>query len=145
MFSLENAQSLLNQIAFAARCGVTVEALERGYVRMRMPFGPNGNHIGTMYAGAQFTLAELPGGLIALSSFDMSRFFPIVKAMNIEFKRPASGDLITEVRLAEADIQAIEAQARSAGKADYGWLCELKDESGEVVAQSQNLYQLRRR
>src|SRR5690606_38178975 len=44
---------------FAERCGAVVEALEVGYCRMRMPFEPNINHVGTMYAGALFTLAEL--------------------------------------------------------------------------------------
>ena len=39
---------------------------------MLMPFKPNRNHLGTMYAGALFTLAEIPGGAVLISAFDMS-------------------------------------------------------------------------
>lgn len=129
---------------FATRCGSTVEELERGYCRMRMPFEPNVNHVGTMYAGALFTLAELPGGVIFLSSFDTRNYYPIVKDMQIRFRRPAKTDITVEVRISEEEVQRIQAEADANGKADYEWECELKDASGEVVAISRNLYQLRK-
>ncbi len=56
-------------IAFVARSKVKVLAMEPGYVKMMMPLQPNLNHVGTMYAGALFTLAELPGGAIFLTTF----------------------------------------------------------------------------
>src|ERR1700752_1903692 len=48
-------QALEKGIAFVGRTGLVVEELKRGYVRCRMPYAGNGNHIGTMYAGALFT------------------------------------------------------------------------------------------
>lgn len=131
-------------IPFAERTGVRVLDLERGYVRMKMPLEPNINHVGMMYAGALYTLAELPGGAIFLSSFDGARFYPIVKDMQIRFRRPATTDVTVEIRMDDATIDEIQARADADGKADFSWECELKDEHGVVVATSVNTYQMRR-
>ncbi len=130
-------------IPFATRSGVEVLQIEPGYVKMRMPLEPNVNHIGTMYAGALFTLAELPGGAIFLSTFDASRFYPIIKGMNIEFRKPATTDITVEVRLDPEDAAKIQTVAEQNGKADYGWDCELRDANGVTVAVASSSYQLR--
>ena len=121
-----------------------VEHAEAGYVRLRMPFEPNVNHVQMMYAGALFTLAEVPGGTMFTTTFDYKRFYPIVKEMKIRFRRPALTDIIVEVRLSESEATRITKEAEANGKADYEWECELKDTNGEVVAISHNVYQLRR-
>ena len=129
---------------FVERCGARTLDVDRGYCRMMMPLEPNLNHVGIMYAGALYTLAELPGGVIYMSSFDVSRFYPIVKDMRIRFRRPATTDITVEVHLDEAEIERIQAQAEAEGKCDFEWDTELKDANGEVVALSHNIYQLRR-
>ena len=131
-------------IPFAGRTEVKVLELEPGYVKMMMPLEPNINHVGTMYAGALFTLAELPGGAIFLSTFDASRFFPLIKGMEIKFLKPATTDIVVEVRLSPEEAAKIQDEANEHGKADYDWDCELKDANGQVVAVSSNRYQLRR-
>lgn len=131
-------------IPFVAHSGVEVEVLERGHAKLRMPLEPNKNHVGSMYAGALFTLAELPGGAIFLSSFDIHRFYPVVRDMSIRFRRPATSDVWVEVRVSEDFVQKVQAEAEANGKADYEWECELKDVNGTVVAITKNLYQLRK-
>jgi len=130
-------------IPFLKHTGVVVDHAERGFVRLRMPFEPNVNHVGMMYAGALFTLAEVPGGTLFLTTFDAMRFYPIVKNLEIRFRRPALTDITVEVRMGDAEAARIMEEAEANGKADYSWDCELKDTSGEVVAISQNLYQMR--
>ncbi len=138
------AKKLLEQgIAFVQRAGLTVESLERGRVVCRMPFAGNGNHIGTMYAGALFTLAEIPGGALFLTSFDSRRFYPVVKALNLKFLKPAKGDVRVEAQLDEARIVAIEAEAATQGKAEFTLSLELRDGAGTVVAVSEGIYQIR--
>ena len=133
------------QIAFVQRSGLKAEVLEVGHVCLRMPLAGNQNHIGSMYAGALFTLAEIPGGALFLTSFDAQRFYPIVKEMNLRFRRPATGDIRVEARLAAEEIQQLQKQATELGKAEYLLQLQLTDESGEVVAESRGLYQLRAR
>ncbi len=130
-------------IPFARRTGMRVEHAEPGFVRLLMPFEPNINHVRMMYAGALFTLAEVPGGTMFTTTFDYERFYPIVKEMKIRFRRPALTDITVDVRLSTAEAARITEEAEANGKADYEWECELKDTDGEVVAISHNVYQLR--
>lgn len=133
------------QIAFVQRSGLKAEVLEPGHVRLCMPLAGNQNHIGSMYAGALFTLAEIPGGALFLTSFDAQRFYPIIKEMNLRFRRPATGDIRVEARLAAEEIQHLQKQATEQGKAEYVLQLQLTDDSGEVVVESRGLYQLRAR
>ncbi|MFZ3203111.1 MAG: YiiD C-terminal domain-containing protein [Pseudomonas sp.] len=133
------------QIAFVKRSGLRAEVLEPGYVRLCMPLAGNQNHIGSMYAGALFTLAEIPGGALFLSSFDSQRFYPVIKEMNLRFRRPALGDIQVEARLDAEQIERLQSEAQSRGKADYLLELQLTDASGEIVAESRGLYQLRAR
>lgn len=132
-------------IAFVKRAGLKAETLEPGYVRLRLPLAGNENHIGTMYAGALFTLAELPGGALFATSFDHQRYYPIVKELTLRFRRPATGDITVDARLDADEIERIQREADAEGKADYRLDLQLCDASGEVVAESHGLYQLRRR
>jgi len=143
--ALSAAKRLLEQgIGFVKNAGLEVEHLARGEVRCRMPFAGNSNHIGTMYAGALFTLAEIPGGALFLSSFDTARFFPIVKTLQLKFIKPAKSDIWTTAVLGTEEIKRIELDAMVNGKADFELNLELKDSAGVVVALSEGIYQLRR-
>lgn len=130
-------------IPFVERTGIEVLELEPGYAKLKLPFEPNVNHVGTVYAGALFTLAELPGGAIFLSTFDSRKFYPIVRDMQIRFLKPAKTDITVEVRLSEQEAGEIAERAEAEGKADYEWQCELKDAKGQVVAVTTNQYQMR--
>lgn len=133
------------QIAFVRRSGLQAEVLEPGFVRLCMPLEGNQNHIGSMYAGALFTLAEIPGGALFLTSFDVQRLYPIVKELNLRFRRPASGDIRVEARLSAQEIDDLQARAAREGKAEYLLELQLTGVDGEVVAESRGLYQLRLR
>jgi len=131
-------------IAFVARSGLTAPELRPGRVKCRMPLKGNENHIGTMYAGALFTLAEIPGGALSMTSFDMSRTYPIVKSMDISFLKPAQSDITIEIGLDQAEIQRIQTEAESRGKSEFVLEGELRDQNREIVAISRGIYQLRR-
>lgn len=133
-----------DKIAFVKRMNLKAEVLEPGFVRLRVPLAGNENHIGSMYAGALFTLAEIPGGALFLTSFDASKFYPIVKEMNLRFRRPATGDIVVEARLGAEEIERLQSEAQVNGKAEYVLELQLTDGSGEVVALSRGIYQLRK-
>ena len=132
------------KIDFVKRCGLKAEQLEPGFVRLRMPLSGNQNHSGSLYAGALFTLAEIPGVALFLFSFVVQRFYPLIKEMNLRFRRPATSDITVEARLSDEEIASIQAEAERNGKADYHLELQLCDASGEVVAQTRALYQLRK-
>src|SRR5215467_7966716 len=105
---LNLAKNALEQgITFVRNAGLEVVELKPGYVKCLMPFRNNGNHIGSMYAGALFTVAEIPGGALFLSSFETSKYFPIVKALNMNFLKPAKSDVTVEISMTTEQIAGI--------------------------------------
>lgn len=132
-------------IPFVRRSGVRVVALEPGRVVCRMPLRGNVNHIGTMYAGALFTLAEFPGGPLMLATFGMRRFIPIVTELDMRFERAAKTDVTVELTLEADAARRIEEETLATGKADFELDGVLTDAHGEVVARSRASYQMRPR
>ncbi|MEA2126700.1 MAG: hypothetical protein QOI80_3482 [Solirubrobacteraceae bacterium] len=122
---------------------IEIVALEPGYAKTTAPFEGNGNHLGTMYAGVLFTVAEVIGGVMAAVTFDMSRFLPVVKSMNIDFRRAARSDVFAEARLDRETIDGAIAAADANGKAPYELRATVTDAGGETVATTVAQYQIR--
>lgn len=130
-------------IPIAERMGVKVEEARRGFAAASVPVEGNGNHFGVIYAGVQFTVAEILGGIIALSTFDASKYFPLVKNVDISFVAMASSALRAEASMDEETIARVEAEAAANGKSDYTLEAVVTDAAGVVVATTRGLYQLR--
>lgn len=142
--SQENMVHFIEQgLPFIERMGLKVVELRKGYSKLMAPLKGNENHVGTIYAGALFTIGEMPGGAIFLSTFDTEKFFPLIKEMNIKFKRLAKTDVTVETFLPEEEAIRIEKEAAEKGKADFVLESEIKDQTGEIVAITRGLYQLR--
>ena len=125
-----------------ARLGLVVEAIEQGFVSLVMPLEPNRNHVGTLYAGALFAIAELPGGGLPLSVLG-AEFVPIVTHVDIDFLRPVRSDVRLDARLAPTILRQLAEQARTTGKATFELDLTLVDDSGACVATAHGVYQLR--
>jgi thioesterase domain-containing protein len=135
---------LAESVPLIGKTGVRITHLQDRYARIVMPLGPNVNHIGIMYGGSLFILAELSGGVIYYVSFDHERFYPIIKESSIRYRRPAVTDVTLEVRLGEDEARAIQEAAEKEGKKDWTMDLELKDEDGEVVSIVRGTWQLRK-
>ena len=130
-------------IPFFQRMGLAVVALEPGYVKLRVPIGGNENHVGTVYAGALFTVAEVPGGALFYSLFDAETYYPILKELTIRFVKPATTDVTFEMVLEASEQQRIAAEVAAGGKADFILEGEVRDAAGQTVAISRGHYQAR--
>lgn len=130
-------------IPIAHQMGVRIVELDRGRVVGRVEPEGNTNHIGTIYAGVLFTVAEILGGAIVLSTFDPARFYPTVREVKIRFRRPARTAVHATAVLAEDVIEAVASTAEAQGKADFALTAELTDADGVVVATTEGSYQLR--
>ena len=125
------------------RLGVTVEAVGPGAVTLRVPLAGNANHMGTMYAGALFTLMELPGGLLPLGTLDPTKYTPIVTAVEIRFLAAARTDVTLSAEMDPDELHRLAAQADETGRADFTLELEGLDTAGRVVVRSTAHYQLR--
>ena len=106
------------------------------------PIPPNLNHIGSVAAPSLWALAELPGGIIFMSSFDTEKFVPVILESRMKFSKIAQGAITAEVHLSEGEIDAIASKAAEKGRAVYKWTSELKDSSGDTVALYDNVYMM---
>ena len=134
---------LVDAVEGIKRTGIRVLSLRDRYAKMLMPLEGNGNHVGMMYAGSLFTLGEIAGGVIHLVSFDVTRLVPVVKEVQIRFRRPAITDVTMEVELSAEEASRIQTEALERGKADYRLNLELEDASGEVVSIVSGTWQVR--
>jgi thioesterase domain-containing protein len=142
--TLEQVNAVMKtSIPLVESCRIEIVELEPGYARTTAPFEGNGNHLGTMYAGVLFTVAEVIGGVLAAVTFDMTKYLPVVRAMEIDFKRPARTDVFAEARLDRETIDGATAAADADGKAPYELRATVTAD-GEVVATTLAKYQIRR-
>ncbi len=130
-------------IPFVSRSGLQVLEMRPGYVKLRMPFDGNQNHVGTMYAGALFTLGEIPGGALCYCTFDPRKYFPLAKEITIRYRKPVTTDAVIEVSLSEAEVARIQRDLDTNGKADFLVEADIVDVSGEPAASIHGLYQIR--
>jgi len=124
----ELTEMLENAVPITKKMGIRIVEMQDRHVKVLLPFEPNINHIGTIYAGSLFTAGEYIGGPIYVASFDYTRFYPIVKAINIQFRRPATTDVTVEATLSEAEVNAIQGEAEAKGKADWKMESSAKEE-----------------
>ena len=145
MLTPEEARAFMEKpFAFVARAGVKALAMEPRRIKLLLPLEGNINHIGSIYAGALFTVAELPGGALFLTTFDVVRFYPVLKAMQIRFRRPAFTDVTVDASLTEEEAQRIAEEAERLGKSEFTLNVEVRDANDHVVAETEGIYQLRK-
>lgn len=122
-------------VPFTRRNGFSVVELRSGYLRARLTRKGNRNHLGTVYAGAQYLLAEIPFGALSLVEFG-GRFVPILRDMHIFYDQPARTDLEVELVLDDERRARIEADVAEHGRAELILELHLTDARGEVVARA---------
>jgi acyl-coenzyme A thioesterase PaaI-like protein len=135
--------ALGSTIPTAYNMGVHVVEARRGFAAATVPVEGNGNHFGVIYAGVQFTVAEILGGIISLSTFDSAKYFPLVKNIDISFVGMARSELRAEASLDDDTIARVEAEAAERGKSDFNLEATVTDADGKTVATTRGLYQLR--
>jgi acyl-coenzyme A thioesterase PaaI-like protein len=140
----ELKKGIETSLKFLKRAGLKVLDIRPHYVKLSLPLKDNENHLGIMYAGALFTIAEVPGGALCFSTFDASIFFPVAKEVNIKFLAPAKTDVVIEISMDPLESARIEKEASETGKSEFIIDGEIMDLSGKIVAVSRGVYQLRK-
>ena len=135
--------ALESTIPIAHKMGVKVVEARPGFAATTVPAEGNGNHFGVIYAGVLFTVAEVLGGIIPLITFDTTKYFPLVKNLDIQFVAMAKSDVRAEATLDDQTIARVETEAAERGKADFTLEAVVTDADGQTVATTRGLYQLR--
>ncbi|MFA5183002.1 MAG: YiiD C-terminal domain-containing protein [Syntrophales bacterium] len=138
------AAYLESAIGIVQHMGLKVISMKDRYVKLLMPLQENVNHLGSMYAGSLFTLGEIMGGAIFVASFDIGKYYPLVKEVQIRYRKSALTDITVAAALSEDRIEQILKAIEEKGKADFNLDLELLDVNGEVVSLMQGTWQGRK-
>ena len=121
-------------VPFIERTGMRTAEQGAGHAKVLMPLAGNENHVGVMYMAAFTVAAEVAAVKPASSFLDKKRFFPIIRDIYVDFRKPATSDITAEYTLNEADITALQADLERKGSAGYIAELPLIDADGTTVA-----------
>ncbi len=93
----------------------------------------NMNYVGTHFGGTLFSMSD-PFWMILMMHRLGKDYIVWDKAGEIDFKRPGRGTVTTEIRLDDAAVEAMRAEADAGGKSLMWFENDIVDASGTVVA-----------
>jgi len=104
----------------------------------------NANYVGTHYGGSLYSMAD-PFFMVMLIESLGKDYIVWDKAASIRFKKPGRGTVSASFRLADEQIGEIRAAVNAQGRIERVFTVEVKDESGDVVAEVEKLLHIRRK
>jgi len=135
MFEMIRAQ-MAKAVPFAAHTGVELLEIGAGRAVARLVQRPEVcNHIGTLHAGALFTLGETASGG-AMSGAFAERILsvrPVAAAARITYAKTARGS-ITATAITAISAPDLLARLEAEGKVQFDVEVEFADEQGQAVA-----------
>ena len=131
-------------IKIIEKMGMRILDFQKHSVKIILPKEPNVNHLGTVYAGSLFSLADYAGGVLFYATFDGKKYYPLLKEVTIAFKKPATTDITVEASMAPEQAEQIKKLTDDAGKADWVLDLELKDAMGGACCIVHGIFQMRK-
>jgi len=107
---------------------------------LELPFSPLvHNHLGTLHAAAQFSLAEAASAECLQRHFGaaVGDVFAVVRGVEVTYRRPATGDLLAHGRPDDATRDGLLAELTARGRTKAVILIDLKDRSGTLTFHGQ--------
>jgi hypothetical protein len=79
------------------------------------------NHVGTVHACAQITLAEATSGEFLTDNIPnlIDKFFPVVRKSQTKYHKPAHGSLFSKAKILETTIPQIVQEVEEKGRAVF--------------------------
>jgi acyl-coenzyme A thioesterase PaaI-like protein len=103
------------------------------------------NHVGSIYFGAQMTLADLAAGVLVFSKFPPGPYGALINRVEADFLAKAKGSLRCVCELPDDTYDTLESvRTSSEGKAEAWLPVELFDPEGKVVTRVRVLGAIRR-
>ena len=120
------------KIPFVKHIGI--EKDEKGYLKLE-PLTEVKNHIDTIHASAQFTLAETQSGLYLQELFPnhKGKVIPLLRSSSVKFKAPATSSLWAKASLSLEAKKKFLAQFEKKGRAIVTVDIELRDEENVLT------------
>ncbi len=138
-------EAMLENIPYLVPHGLEVRD-RRGETEIRMPFRRGlTNYIGTVHAGALFTLAETAAGVAAHRIVPGGRAYILLRGATVRYTRRAEGEVAASARVVAERAEAARADFDREGRASAEVDVTMTDADGETVFEGAFDYALRPR
>ncbi|HWS97847.1 MAG TPA: DUF4442 domain-containing protein [Candidatus Methylomirabilis sp.] len=104
----------------------------------------NRNFVGTHYGGSLYSMCD-PFYMLLLIKNLGPEYIVWDKAAGIRFRKPGKGTVRAEFRLTDAQLDDIREQLKTLPKYEPIYTVEVKDGSGDVVAEVQKTLHIRKK
>src|SRR5271167_1429366 len=122
------------------RWGADLKSVE---VEMKLRFW-NRNYVGTHYGGSLYSMTD-PFYMLMLMENLGRDYIVWDKAASIRFRKPGKGRVKAEFRLSDAQLDEIRDKLTIQENYQPTFLVEVRDETGDVVAEVQKVLYIRRK
>ncbi len=112
-------------------------------VEMKLRFW-NANYVGTHFGGSLFAMID-PFYMLMLMANLGSGYIVWDKAASIRYRKPGTGTVRAEFRLADAQLDDIREKLKTLPKYEPVFQVEVKDEAGVVIAEVEKLLYVRKK
>jgi hypothetical protein len=127
--------------------GIRITQLNANYrsidVEMKLRFW-NRNYVGTHYGGSLYSMAD-PFFMVMLINILGPSYIVWDKAASIRFRRPGRGTVHAHFEITDEQIASIHKQLEASEKMEPTFTVEVKDASGQVIAEVQKVLSIRRK
>ncbi len=127
--------------------GIRITRFDPNYrfidVEMKLRFW-NRNYVGTHYGGSLYSMAD-PFFMVMLINILGPGYIVWDKSASIRFRRPGRGTVHAHFEITDEQIASIRQQLESAEKIEPTFNLEVKDGSGQVIAEVQKVLSIRRK
>lgn len=126
----------LLDIPFVKQVGLQADSEQR----LTLPFSDAvQNHLQTIHASAQFTLAETASGQALLGQFPQlaGKVVPVLRDADIKFKKPALRTIAAYPAIAPEAAEKFLQQMESKGRGSIAVMVEVRDSEDTVTAQGE--------
>jgi acyl-coenzyme A thioesterase PaaI-like protein len=104
----------------------------------------NANAVGTHYGGSLYSMADPFYMLMLLENLGRD-YIVWDKVASIRFRKPGKGRVRAEFRLTQSQLDELRAQLVVQERIEPTFQVQIRDESGEVVAEVEKLLHIRRK
>ena len=129
----------IERMPYNAMLGVRIVEMDGGRARGTLEARTEvGNHVGTMHAGAQFSLVEAISGAAVSSAFLdlLGRATPLAQGADVTYKRPLRGDATAEAQIAQEVIDRVRAELDASGRARFEVTVTVTDAEGTLATEA---------
>lgn len=101
------------------------------------------NHVGSIHAGALFTLGETCAGLTIVRNFPFARFRPLMSDVSVTYSKQARGDVTGVCDISPADIANMHKTIMAEGVATLRVTTNILNTDNEIIAVVTTVWQVK--